>query len=552
MVMEVELPDGSIVEFPDGTTDDVINKALSGIVSDAPSGFIKGLRDPVDALSQIAYNTIPESWQKSGNNLNNWLADKGLPLQRMGEGGVNQQIKENEAAYQSQRKASGETGMDWDRLAGNVFNPVNLYAASKVPAALMKSKPLMTSAVTGAGFGAMQPVTQGDFWTEKGKQAGIGAVAGPVTQKAVSGVSRVIQPKVSAAVQKMKESGITPTMGQSMGGMFQKLEDKMLSAPIVGDAIAHQRNKGMEDFNRAVFDRVLAPIGKKFPKELDIGRDGYKYVKSQVNQAYDDLLPKLSGDMDNQFSNVIDKLKTMAPKLGEQNAKRFANLIDDEVIGKFTKYGKASGATLKEIESKLGQEIRSFSKSQNPYDGDYARAVTELQAQLRAMIERSNPGQSGQLKAANEAFANFNVLRNAASMRGAKEGVFTPAQLGGASWRSDFSKGRGRTAEGNALMQDLSDAAENVLGSKVPNSGTVDRLLPNSLLAGAGYIEPNLLLAAGIGAAPYLGPMQKGINALLTSRPQSAQPVAEAVKRIAPFLIPGTTAAGYGLLNPPK
>ena len=52
----------------------------------------------------------------AGNRLNNWLADKTGLVARLPEGGVDQQVREAEAAYQQRRAAAGESGIDWMRL----------------------------------------------------------------------------------------------------------------------------------------------------------------------------------------------------------------------------------------------------------------------------------------------------------------------------------------------------------------------------------------------------------------------------------------------------
>ena len=39
-------------------------------------GLGKGLRDPLDAAAQMFYNAAPESVKKSGDKLNNWIAEK--------------------------------------------------------------------------------------------------------------------------------------------------------------------------------------------------------------------------------------------------------------------------------------------------------------------------------------------------------------------------------------------------------------------------------------------------------------------------------------------
>src|SRR5690606_9742357 len=90
----------------------------------AGSRFVQGLRDPVDAGAQLLTNILPEGVVDAGNRLNNWLSDNTGLVGRLPEGGVDQQVRENEANYVAPE------GVDWARMGGNILSPVNLAIAS--------------------------------------------------------------------------------------------------------------------------------------------------------------------------------------------------------------------------------------------------------------------------------------------------------------------------------------------------------------------------------------------------------------------------------------
>ncbi len=143
------------------------------------SGWVKGLRDPVDALSQMLYQALPESVKESGDELNNWLAEKTGLLEPIPEGGFGEQLRQQEEQYQAGRAAEGDTGVDWDRLGGNVVSTaVPGLAAAKVAAPASLSGKVATGAGTGAGYGLLTPTQEEDFWGAKGKQALTGAAVG--------------------------------------------------------------------------------------------------------------------------------------------------------------------------------------------------------------------------------------------------------------------------------------------------------------------------------------------------------------------------------------
>ena len=120
-----------------------------------------------------------------------------------GNDSVSQRMQQNELRYQQARKASGAEGMDVARLVGNVASPANFI----VPTAGVGS--LARSAATGAGLAATQPVYGNDYWSEKGIQASVGAVLGPLAEYGIKFSGKVLD--------KMK--------GLSESGQMQYLQD---------------------------------------------------------------------------------------------------------------------------------------------------------------------------------------------------------------------------------------------------------------------------------------------------------------------------------------
>jgi len=110
-------------------------------------------------------------------------------------------------------------------------------------------------------------------------------------------------------------------------------------------------------------------------------------------------------------------------------------------------------------------------------------------------------------------------LEVAASRRGADEGVFTPDQFKSAVQQVSGKKG---TASGTGLMIPESQAASDVLGSTVPNSGTADRLAAmlslKGLAEGAGHLKTGFAPLVG-SALMYNAPMMKMMTKLATERP---------------------------------
>ena len=79
------------------------------------------------------------------------------------------------------------------------------------------------AALSGAAQGAIQPVNEPTgFGTEKATQIGLGAIGGKIGQSIASATGSVMNPLASKAEQTMRELGITPTPGQTLGGVYKK------------------------------------------------------------------------------------------------------------------------------------------------------------------------------------------------------------------------------------------------------------------------------------------------------------------------------------------
>lgn len=499
-----------------------------------------GIADPIHGGAQLLTKMLPDSVVQAGNKANNWLADKTGLVARLPEGGVDQQVRQREADYQAKRAAAGESGFDGWRTTGSILPSLALPAASatSLPARIA------IGAAAGAGNNALAPVTQGNFADEKKKQVLTGAVAGAAFPALGSAVSRVISPKASTnpAVSKLRAEGITPTAGQILGGAAARTEEKLSSLPLVGDAIAGAKLRSVDQLNRAVANRALSPVGAKLP-EGATGRDAVEFVGDTLGKKYDDLLPNLTVKADQQFATDIGGLSKMVREgsIDPKYANAFDRFMRDNVLSKFKGRGALTGQTVKDIESDLGQKAARLAQSQDPDARLMADALKEVQSNLRGLVERSNPAASKNLKAINTGYANFKRMERAAAGVGAEDGVFSAAQLQSAVKALDRSKDKRAFSRGSALMQDLSDPAKAVLGSKVPNSGTADR----SFMALATLLDPKAAAMALTAPVLYSQTGQRALAGLLASRPQGAQTVADSLRQASPGL--GLLGGQFGL-----
>lgn len=178
--------------------------------------FSKGITDPIAGGAQLLTNMLPKSVVDAGNAANNWLADKTGLVARLPEGGVDQQVREQEAAYEARRKAQGESGFDAYRMLGNIASPANLALAARIPAAATAAGRIGLGAASGALGGALAPVTEGNFGDEKLKQVGTGAAVGGALPVVTGSVKRLANVLRAGLIDPFTDAGRTKIVGSAL------------------------------------------------------------------------------------------------------------------------------------------------------------------------------------------------------------------------------------------------------------------------------------------------------------------------------------------------
>jgi hypothetical protein len=468
-------------------------------------------------------------------------ADPGMGIVQLGANAIGQGDKVNkfvqdaEKQYQEARAGQGSSGFDPARLVGNLAVTAP-FAPAAIPESMMGKAAL--GAATGGAFGAAQPVASGDFWDEKKKQVGISALGGGIASPLAGAAARMIKPQTAPEVTALADAGVTMTPGQILGGAYKRTEDAATSIPVLGDFIRSAKNRSLEDFNRAMYSRALAPIGEDASK-IPVGPSGIAAVENKLSSAYDKILPTLTFKPDTQFVQGLNQLRSMAATLPEKEAAQFESILQRNT-SQATQNGIMDGITFKRVESNIGKEARKFQGSTDAYQKSLGTALDELQGLFREGLARSNP-QSTDLAAANAGWAAFARIRAAGASAGDKSSGFTPAQASAAVRSMDRSAGKGATAKGEAFMQDLTNPARTVLPSSVADSGTPLRHAVQLAMGAAGLhafapeaamvAAPGGIAGMGLLSLPYTKMGQKLMQGLLTKRPESAAEWADIMRR---------------------
>jgi hypothetical protein len=320
----------------------------------------------------------------------------------------------------------------------------------------------------------------------------------------------VMKPKaVAPEVRALANEGVTMTPAQRGSGLASTAEEKLTSAPIAGEIIKRARGRAVEQWNTARLNEALKDAGgKSVPQDLK-GRDALRHTKQELESRYSAVLGKMKGQLDQPFVQDLDNIKKSVAGLDPKVAKTVSRIVDDEVIKRF-KNGVASGDELKGIQETLRTEADTFRRG--GYDErKAAAAVDKAKDSLTAMLKRVDPAHAAELEAVDRGYAKYKTSARASNYAKQSGGIYTPGQRLQAIRARDKSKDKDRFSTGTAPGQKQAQAAQDVLGNTVPDSGTPGRAALLYALTHPGTALPGL--AASIPASIlYSEPVLKALQ----------------------------------------
>lgn len=479
------------------------------------------------------------------------IVDPALALAQMAAGavgatGAEQAIREFgrgvEEKTQAGRAERGSEGFDFYQLLGNVLG-------SAAPASLLAriGTGAKAAAATGAATSvATQPVldAEANLLEEKAKQAGVGLVGGVVGQKAAGALGRMLSPQVSAQEAAVRGVGVTPTIGESLGGTVRKVEDFIAGVPGLGEFVKDAKLRAIDQWNKGTINKALSnlPDDIKIPKEI-FGGEAVAFANQAVSKAYDDLYSKMTYTLGKETNNKLASLtqsKTLTPD--QQGivqkaldsflfSKLDTPLAGSSLMNAPAKLSSVDGPTMKAIESDLKSYAYGLLKKtqgQTADDIKAGEALLDVVGTLKKDFYRQNANKVNvkDLLKLDKAYSEMSVITDASAR--AEAGLFTPTQLMQASKANARKVSTRAFGEGRAVLQKDAQAAKEIIGDG--KAGLVSRI------GGLG--------AAGVGIAAGLGPTaavigttagvysktgQKLIDKLISERPELARQLGESL-----------------------
>jgi len=412
-------------------------------------------------------------------------------------------------AYGTEIAASVAMPMGVAGLAGRgvgagarVLNP---EAAQFISQAAQQAATKLPKAITGttakaAGMGGLYGVGAAEEAADAPTAAATSAALGAGLQKAL--------PPVAKGAVELAKRGVPLTVGQKFGGIVGGIEERVAGLPVADFLVGGARRRAVEKFGTVAFNEALEPIGAKIPMKLT-GRDAYIAAEKAINKAYDDALKGVSVPAPQR---LMDDVASFVGDLPAKEADQFAKMINRELSSRVDEAGNLSGEAFKQAQSAIRKQAYTFSTSTDAYQRQLGDALSDAAEELTAALAKANPDKAGKLSNVDTAFSRFKPLQMAAAQKTQAEAI-TPAKLRDMVYRQS-RRSPAVLARGEGRMQELAETGVDVLGAKVPDSGTAGRTLVGAgLLSGGAYFDPVTtgLVAGGLGAA-YTRPAQSLIG----------------------------------------
>lgn len=332
------------------------------------------------------------------------------------------------------------------------------------------------AALTGAALGGLQPTGPGE---NVGKNVMYGTAGGVLGQAGANVVGRVIAPVASSLstesqrlMQVLRDNGVPLNLAQQSGSKPLATVNAILDKlPITGSNASAERATQSQAFTRAVMAKTGTASDAATPEVVN---DAFNRLGGNFNDIYSRNTVGVDNPLMNDMVSALQQSDNAAPIVAKTD-KIMANGPD--------------------IPGQKYQDIRTQLRTlQGSLDPEVKSAAGNLKYALDNAATRSiSPEDSALLSQTRQQYANLMPVATAMKSPTAMSGQIPYAQFRSAVANADP---RG-FVRGNGDLNDLARAGSSILRDPVPDSGTAQRLLYQSLLTGG--------LGGLSGAGGYLG-----------------------------------------------
>lgn len=570
MAIEVEGPDGAVIEFPDGTGGDIIKgvmaKRYGGGQQAALSPPTQSRMEMMAGGAKPATEAMPTTWGDTATDVAKsggiGLVQGGIGLAtlpgnmemlgRMGIDKAGQMMGYDPQTTKGQllphyghakKFVEGYTGEFYEpkTTAGKYARTVGEFA----PMALNPTVGLATRAAStiGGGLGSefagqMTEGTAAEPWARFGG----GVVGGMLPRAAIrTGTPAPTSPDHARQVDVLRREGVTDlTAGQRTDKRALKWGESVTQdTPFGGTRAAEMQTRQAEQFTRAALQRAGVQADRADPAVINARFDRFDQQFGTLTQ--NTTIPPSTRLMRDLQRAVQEYEATVPPTLHNPVVRGVAEDFMQLVRARQSIPGEAYSTARSLMDKRARATVHS--------DTPYSDAMFAIRNALDNAAERALPAQlAGQFREVRREYRNTLILVKAATGAGADaaKGLISPAQLANAAKATD----RRGYARGRGDLDELARAGVAVM-TPLPQSGTAPRLAAQGVMqsiSAAGGMAAGGLEGAAINLAMSLGGPALAARGLM-SRPvqgylgnQTLAPIYNALQ--SPALRSHSTVAG--------
>lgn len=425
----------------------------------------------------------PAQYSPLGSDTENFLAGAGKSVADLGRG--TGQILRSGLSYASNGEAiSNKLGLptraDIDEskrldaslsstkagtagnMAGSIATsmlPMGLASRAGVPLASLLYNPATytAAAASGAINGALQPVGTDD---NRGQNALVGGVAGLAGNAAVNTIGRVAQPiknTLSAGAEKslqvLRSAGVPLDAAQTTGSSFlNSIKSSFADNPFTRGA----QHEAAATQKTAFHQAVLKTIGED-------AHAGTSDVMGAANERIGGVFRDVLGRNDISIKDShVDKLAEIQRSALDNEKGPVSNLVN-RLMSFVREDGTASGQNVYNVKKDLDTLASSP-------DSTLAKHAKDLRSLVMNTIHESlPPTDQAAFAEARQQFSNMKKIEPALDKAGT--GDISPSLLA-----NEFAKKANRKigmyGQGDQTLVNLAQSGKQILGDKMPNSGT--------------------------------------------------------------------------------
>jgi hypothetical protein len=498
-----ELPKAENVTWDTGKPDtsNMSNAELfaRGLKSSAVN-TITGLGQAIDPLARQLNEYFP-AVSKFGEKL-------GFTPTEQSRAGIENEIRQNR--IQDQGILNTPAGM-----VGNVAGDIG-------QALLLPGGTIAKTAGAGAALAGIQPTLGNE---NRLQNALGGAVSGAIGQGVVEGASRLVRPVAKQlspiaekGVQILKDAGVPLDLAQQTGSNVLNRAKAFLS----DNYITSPAQQAFAQTQKAAYNKAIA---NTFGEDAThITKDVIQAAKDRLGANYDAIVSRNNIHLDDVLENHLNNIgKEAESVLNPDNY----NIVKKQIDNILAKADSNGGAIHGNQYQAIKEVLDKISGGENQTVGGYARELKDslLDGLTRSAKATGNKEDVALLKETNKQYGNMKKVENTVDF---STGEISPAKLYN---HLKTKTNRYSFYQDDPQLANLAMAGKNILGEKMPNSGTPARLAqlaaPAALGGAIGGLQQGDLQGIGEGAVLGIGVpklVQYGIN-----NPRAAQALMKGV-----------------------